>query len=419
MIDSRTKSLADYVNTGDRPIGQLAEDFLEVVVDMQARGHNNYRRVSLSGCKPTITMVGADGAAREMAFFASNDYLNLTQHPRTKAAGIAAVEKYGSGAGSVPLLGGTLDLHIELEQKVAAFKGCEDAILFSNGFGSNCGSLQALLGENGCAVCDVLVHASLLDGCKNSQLEFFRHSDMDSLEFALAKAAKKSKNIIVICDGVYSMDGDIAPLDQICDRAHAAGALVLVDEAHATGVIGANGRGTPEHFGLEGKVDLVAGTFSKAIGSVGGFIASNKAIINYLRYYARSYMFSTAITPQATASISASLDVIQDEPQLREALWHNINRFRDGLIAMGVDFGNAQTAIFPIITGDDLKVREMCRECHEHGIYVNPVVYPAVQRRLARLRFSLMCNHTDEQLDDALNFLEYLNGKYQFVKAKK
>ena len=416
MFDSSNSSLADFVNKGDRPIAELAGEFYETTQDMTQRGHHNYRRVSLSGSQPTITVREGDGTVHDMSYFASNDYLNLTRHPKTIAAGIAAVEKYGAGAGSVPLLGGTLDLHVELENKVAKFKGCEAAILFSNGFGSNAGSLSALLGPDGCAVCDLLVHASLIDGCKDSHIEFFMHNDMNSLERALEKAKARYKNIVVVVDGVYSMDGDICRLDTICELAHQSGALVLVDEAHATGVIGANGRGTPEHFNLEGKVDLVAGTFSKGIGSVGGFIASNKELINYLYFYARSYMFSTAITPQATASISAALDVIQQEPQLREALWNNIRYFREGLDNIGFDLGNAQTAIFPIVVGDDYKVKEMCRECHEHGIYVNPVLYPAVRKRQARLRFSLMCNHTREQLDDALNFLDYLNGKYEIVQ---
>nr|MDD6336573.1 aminotransferase class I/II-fold pyridoxal phosphate-dependent enzyme [bacterium] len=415
MLDSTKYSLADFQNKGDEPIAELAKRFYEMPEDYRRRGHMNYRRVALTGSGNYITVQEPDGRVHEMSYFASNDYLNLTRHPRTIAAGRAALEKYGSGAGSVPLLGGTFDIHVELEKKVAAFKGCEDALLFSNGFGSNCGSISALLGDNGCAVCDMLVHASLLDGCKNGHIEFFLHNDMKSLEHALAKVKDKYKNILVIVDGVYSMDGDIAKLDQICDLAHAVGAIVVVDEAHATGVIGEHGRGTPEYFGLEGKVDVVAGTFSKAIGSVGGFMASSKEIINYLRFYARSYMFSTAITPQATASISAALDIIQDEPELRAKLWENIRYFRAGLDAMGLNLGDAQTAIFPIIVGDDLKVKEMCRECHEHGIYVNPVLYPAVRKRLARLRFSLMCTHTKEQLDDALNFLEYLRDKYEVV----
>jgi glycine C-acetyltransferase len=376
----------------------------------------NYRRVCLNGSAPVVTVVEPDGKIKDMLYFASNDYLNLTKHPRTIAAGIAACEKYGSGAGSVPLLGGTLDIHIELEKKLAAFKGCEAALAYSNGFGSNAGSLVALLGESGCAICDMLVHASLIDGCKGSNIEFFKHNDMASLEMVLKRTKDKYRNRIVVVDGVYSMDGNIVPLDKVCDLAHAYGAIVLVDEAHATGVIGANGKGTPEHFNIEGKVDIVAGTFSKAIGSVGGFMASSKEIINYLQCYSRNYMFSTAITPQATASISASLDIIQDEPELRRDLWRNINHFRKGLETIGVDLGNAQTAIFPIIVGDDLKVKEMCRECHENGIYVNPVVYPAVQKRLARLRFSLMCNHTIEQLDKTLDFVEYLAKKYEVVK---
>lgn len=412
MIDSRKYSLADYANTGDVNLTELTDKFYEFTTDFNDRKHLNYRRISLTGSAPVVTILDADGTEKDMLFFASNDYLNLTRHPRTIAAGVAACQKYGSGAGSVPLLGGTLDIHKELEEKVARFKGCEAAIIFTNGFGSNCGSLAALLGQKGCAICDMLAHASLLDGCRGSNLEYFKHNDMASLEMVLKKTKDKYINRIVVVDGVYSMDGDIAHLDEIVRLAHAYGALVLVDEAHATGVIGANGRGTPEHFGIEGKVDIVAGTFSKAVGCVGGFIASTHKIINYLYYFARTYMFSTALTPQSVASILAALDVIETEPNLRADLWKNINHFQAGLSTMGLNTGNAQTAIFPIIVGDDMKVREMCRECHENGIYVNQVLYPAVQKRLARLRFSLMCNHTIEQLDFTLNFIEYLAKKY-------
>lgn len=190
------------------------------------------------------------------------------------------------------------------------------------------------------------------------------------------------------------MDGDIAPLDQIVEIAHAYGAFVMVDEAHATGVIGKNGRGTPEHCNVEGKVDIVAGTLSKALGAVGGFIATNKELVNYLHFYSRAYMFSTAPTPQATASLIEALNVIEEEPELRQRLWDNIRYFRENLLKLGFNIGNQQTAIFPIIIGDDYKVKEMCRELHEAGIYVNPVFYPAVPRRLSRIRISLTAGHT-------------------------
>ncbi|MCL1874153.1 MAG: aminotransferase class I/II-fold pyridoxal phosphate-dependent enzyme [Clostridiales bacterium] len=416
-MDSRNFSLMDFMNKGPQDIMDLAGRFEGFQQDLFERRHLNYRRVSLDGSQPVMRVLDPyDGREREMLYFASNDYLNLTRHPKMIAAGQEALEKYGAGAGSVPLLGGTLDIHVELEKKVAAFKGCQAALVFSSGFGSNCGAIAALLGEEGIAILDTLVHASIIDGCDGKKTKFFRHNDMSSLESVLKRLAGRPVTKLIILDGVYSMDGDIAKLDQIVDLAHQYGALVMVDEAHATGVIGANGRGTPEHFGIEGKVDIVAGTCSKAIGVVGGFVASSQPIIEYLYYYARSYMFSTAPTPQAVASIAAALDIIQEEPRLRQKLWQNINYFRQGLLDLGVNLGNAETAIFPIIIGDDYKVKELCRELHENNIYVNPVFYPAVPSRLARVRFSLMQGHSREHLDQALSVLEHLLKKYECLK---
>jgi glycine C-acetyltransferase len=415
-IDSTKYSLADFLNKGDKDIDEITREFYEYCKDTYELKHLNYKRVSLDGSGPVMRVVDPwTREEREMIYFASNDYLNLTRHPRTIAAGMRALEKYGTGAGSVPLLGGTLDIHMELEKRVAEFKGCEAAIIFTNGFGSNAGTVAALLGEKGVAILDMLVHASIIDGSNGKNIEFFKHNDMNSLEKVLKKVENKHKTKIVMVDGVYSMDGDIAHLDKIVELAHRYGALVMVDEAHATGVLGKNGRGTPEHFGIEGKVDIVAGTFSKAVGVVGGFIASTREIITYLYFYARSYMFSTAQTPQTTASIIEALNVIEEEPELRQKLWDNIYYFRSGLKDIGVNTGNSETAIFPIIVGNDLKVKDMCKELHEAGIYVNPVLYPAVPRRLARLRFSLMATHKKEHLDKALNMVEYLAQKYEVI----
>ncbi|WAM33500.1 aminotransferase class I/II-fold pyridoxal phosphate-dependent enzyme [Caldicellulosiruptor morganii] len=416
MIDTTKFSLADFVKSADKNIMELAKEFWEYKEDYVRRRHYQYRRVSITGSGPTMKIIDHyTGEIKEMINLASNDYLNLTKHPRTIKAGIEAVKKYGTGAGSVPLLGGTLDIHVELEKKLAKFKGCEDALIYTSGYGSNLGTISAILHENDVAILDMYVHASIIDGCRNTNVEFFRHNNMDSLEKVLKKVKDKYNTKLVIVDGVYSMDGDIAPLDQIVEIAHAYGAFVMVDEAHATGVIGKNGRGTPEHCNVEGKVDIVAGTLSKALGAVGGFIATNKELVNYLHFYSRAYMFSTAPTPQATASLIEALNVIEEEPQLRQKLWDNIRYFRENLLKLGFNIGNQQTAIFPIIIGDDYKVKEMCRELHEAGIYVNPVFYPAVPRRLSRIRISLTAGHTKEHLDRTLDVLEHLGKKYGII----
>ena len=416
-MDSIKYSLADFYDIADMDMVDRAKHFSDYYEDIRKKHHAQYRRVSISGSGPTMRIVDPyTGIEKEMIYMASNDYLNLTRHPRTINAGRKALEKYGKGAGSVPLLGGTLDIHMKLEKKIASFKGCEDSIIYTNGFGANCGTLPALLRENDVAILDMLVHASIIDGCKCTHVEHFRHNNMNSLEKVLQKCKEKYRTKLVVVDGVYSMDGDIAKLDEIVAIAHHYGAYVMVDEAHATGVIGANGKGTPEHFGIEGKVDIVAGTFSKALGVVGGFIASSKEIIEYLHFYSRPYMFSTAQTPQTAGSLIEAMNVIEEEPELRKNLWRNIAYFKKNLVNLGFNLGNSETAIFPIIIGDDVKVRELCREMHEKGIYVNPVQYPAVSKKLSRVRMSLMCNHTKQHLDHVLEVLELLGKKYKLIK---
>lgn len=415
-LDLDKASLYDFIDIDDADIMQRAKIFNEYAAHIRETQHDYYRRISFDGSGPIINIYDQySKSPKQMIYLASNDYLNLTRHPRTIKAGMEALERYGTGAGSVPLLGGTFDIHVNLEQKIAKFKGCEDALLYTSGFGSNAGSLLGLLQEKDVAILDMLVHASIIDGCAGTNTKYFKHNNLKSLESILAKAQKEYRTKLVIVDGVYSMDGDIAPLDKICELAHQYGAYVMVDEAHATGVIGANGKGTPEHFGIEGKVDIVAGTFSKGMGAVGGFVASKRELIELLHYYSRAYMFSTAPTPQVVGSLTEAIDVIQDEPQLRQNLWKNIHYFKKNLLDLGFDIGNSQTAIFPIIIGDDYKVKEACRMLHENGIYVNLVLYPAVPRRLSRLRMSLMTNHTKEHLDKTLDVLETVGKKLNII----
>jgi glycine C-acetyltransferase len=418
-LDFSKASLIDFLDIEDSNLFERAEIFADFVGYLHDTNHHFYRRVSTTGSGATVSIQDkCSGLEREMIFMASNDYLNLTKHPRTIQAGVDAVLKYGSGAGSVPLLGGTLDIHIELEEKIAKMKGCEAAILYSSGFGSNCGTLLAMLKEKDLAILDMYVHASIIDGCANTNVKYFKHNDLESLEHIL-KSNMNFRTKFVIVDGVYSMDGDIAPLDKIVELAHQYNAYVMVDEAHASGVIGATGKGTPEHFNIEGKVDVVAGTFSKGLGSVGGYICGSKKLINLLHYYSRSYMFSTAMTPQSAASLVAAIDVIQEEPAIRAKLWDNINYFKSNLLQLGFNIGNAQTAIFPVIIGDDFKVRETCRILDEMGIYANPVQYPAVPRKLSRIRFSLMSAHTRDHLDKTLNTMEHIKKVLKITETSQ
>ncbi len=415
-INLDNASLFDFLDIENADLIGRAKLFNEYANHTRKLKHDYYRRISYNGSSPVMEVYDQySNSKKQMIYMASNDYLNLTKHPRTIEAGIKALKKYGTGAGSVPLLGGTLDIHVELEKKIAKFKGCQNAILYTSGYGANSGSLLGLLNEKDIAIMDRLVHASIIDGCKNTNVKFFKHNSLKALELILRNCQNKYRTKLVIVDGVYSMDGDIAPLDKIVELAHHYGAYVMVDEAHATGVIGENGKGTLEHFSLEGKVDIVSGTFSKALGTVGGFVAASEELIELLHFYSRAYMFSTAPTPQVTGSLIESLNVIVEEPVLREKLWENINYFRKNLLNLGFNIGNSETAIFPIIIGDDYKVKEACKMLHEYGIYSNLVLYPAVPRNLSRLRLSLMASHTKEHLDKTLNSLEFIGKKLNII----
>lgn len=419
-IDSDGKNLADFIDLPEpsEDIFDKTIPFYAFMNDITAKQYNHWQRELVGPSENRVKIYDRyTGKTREMIMMASNNYLGLTTHPKVVQAGIEAQKEYGAGAGSVPLLGGYNDLHRKLEEKLAKFKGCEDAMIFTSGYTSNVGIVSALVRSNDVALNDRLNHASIIDGCRLSggTLRTFKHNDMESLEKALKYCRKRYKGILVIVDGVFSMDGDIAKLPEIVALARQYGARVMIDEAHASGVIGENGRGTPEHFHMEGEIDIVAGTLSKALGGVGGFVASTKEVINYLRFYARSYMFSTAMPPATAASLIAAIDVIENEPELRQKLWYNINYMTSNLRKLGFDLGNAETAIIPIIISDEEKLRKVSRYIHEAGIFVNSVYYPAVPKGLSRLRLSLMATHTQEDLDTTLNVIEDAARKFDII----
>jgi len=403
----------------DRDILAKTHPFYEFTDELSAYEFHHWSRVLTSPSEHRVKIRDPyTNTIREMVMMASNNYLGLTTHPLVVEAAQKALEKYGVGAGSVPLLGGTLDLHKELEHKLAKMKGCEDAIIFTSGYSSNVGCVSALVRNGDVAINDRLNHASIIDGCRLSGGAFrtFKHNDLAHLEKVLRSAEEQGcLGKLIIVDGVFSMDGDITNLPGIKSLADRYNARLMIDEAHATGVIGENGRGTPEHFKMEGKIDLVAGTLSKALGGVGGFVASSKEVVNYLRFYARSHMFSTALPPATAAALCAAIDVIQEEPALRKKLWSNINYMITNLKQLGFNLGNAETAIIPIIVGDDLLLKKMSKEVHQAGIFVNSVYYPAVPKKLSRLRLSLMATHTQEDLDDTLAVMERVGRKYGLI----
>lgn len=345
---------------------------------------------------------------RELLMFASNNYLGLTTHPKVKAAAAAALEKFGAGAGSVRLLGGTFGIHEELERRLAAFKGTQSAIVYSSGYVSNLATLSTLLNKNeDIAIIDERIHASLVDGLRFAQIPFrvFSHNDMADLEAKLSASQDKG-NLLIIVDGVYSMDGDVANLPAIKALAEQYRALIMVDDAHGSGVMGPQGRGTPEYFGLHGKIDIVQGTLSKGLGGIGGFAAGPADLIDYLKHTARGFVFSAALPPSNCAGLIAAMDVIENEPFWITRLHENAKLMRQGLQQLGFDTGNSVSAVIPVIVGEELAAYQLARALHAMDVYVSPVAYPAVKKGAARLRVSVMATHSVEDILKALSAFE-------------
>lgn len=344
---------------------------------------------------------------REMLMFASYSYLGLIGHPRINAAAKAAIDKYGTGTHGVRLLAGTLDLHYELEQTIADFKHAEAAITYSSGYATNLAAISTLVGRHDVVICDKYDHASIIDGCQLSgaELRRFRHNDMNHLEDLLKKAAGRQTKLVVV-DSVFSMDGDIIDLPHTAELCQQYGAWLMVDEAHSVGVLGKTGRGIEEYFGLDDVVDVKMGTLSKTIPSVGGYVAGKKELINLMRHASRAYIFSAAIPPAQTAAAKEAFQVILDEPERIRQLQANTDLFINGLKQMGYDTMVTETAIVPVLCGQDELAFELTRICQQRDIFVLPVVSPAVPAGLARLRATVTAGHTTQEIERALGVLE-------------
>ena len=347
------------------------------------------------------TEVLVDG--KRVLNLSSNNYLGLTTHPRLKQAMVAATEKWGAGSGAVRTIAGTMAIHEELEARLADFKHTEASLVFQSGFTANLGVLQTLVGEGDVIISDELNHASIIDGIRLSKAErsIFKHRDMDDLERHLEKHREKRVKLVVT-DGVFSMDGDIAPLPAIVERAESFGALIMVDDAHASGVLGKNGRGTVNHFGLDGRVDLQMGTLSKAIGVLGGYVASALSVREFLTYRARPFLFSTSHPPGVAAACIAALDVLLEEPQRIERLWKNTSRFKQGLRSLGFETGPSETPITPVIVGKGAAAMELSDRLFQRGVFAQGIGYPTVPEGRARVRTIVTSAHTEGQLDRAL-----------------
>ena len=359
---------------------------------------------------PEITMNG-----RRMIMVGSNNYLGLTNHPKVKEAAIEAIRKYGTGCAGSRFLNGTLDIHVQLEEKLGRFMRKEAALIFSTGFQVNLGVISALVGKDDVVIIDKMDHASIIDGCRLSfgEIRKFRHNDMADLERVLGEYEYRDKLIVV--DGVFSMEGDIAHLPDIVELAKKYGARLMVDDAHGIGVLGKTGRGTAEHFGLEDKVDLIMGTYSKSLASIGGFISGSADVIHYIKHLARSLIFSASPPPASVAAVSAAVDIIENEPERREQLWKNTTKMLNGFKNLGFRTGHSQTPIIPVIVGEDEKAFLMGMMLQEEGVFANVAVTPAVPSGMALIRTSYMATHTDEQLDAVLNAFEKVGKKLGLI----
>lgn len=363
------------------------------------------------------TVVNING--KKVLMFGSNSYLGLTNHPKVKEAAKQAIEKYGTGCAGSRFLNGTLDIHIKLEERLAEFVGKEAALVYSTGFQVNLGVVSSITGRNDYILLDSLDHASIIEG---SRLSFskvikFEHNNMKSLESKLLLCDKDKLKLIVV-DGVFSMEGDIANLPEIVKLAEKYNAAIMVDDAHGIGVLGKNGSGTASHFGLTDKVDLIMGTFSKSLASLGGFIASDKYTINYLKHNSRSLIFSASITPASAAAVLAALEIMESEPERIQHLWDLTHYAHKAFREMGFDIGKTQTPIIPLYIRDNIKALTLTQRLLEEGIFVNPVVSPAVPKEDSLIRFSLMATHTFDQLNEALEKIEKVARKLDILKTQ-
>ena len=405
---SENFSLRDFLPLPDQGLDAQVAAFSHHYRLAAEHGELLYMR-ELQGPADAVVSVAdpATGAAREMIMLGSNNYLGLANHPAVKSAVKDAVDAYGIGCGGPPLLNGTSRLHRELERQLAALKGCDDAVLFTSGFLANVGWVTALLRPQDVVIYDEYSHASLFDAIKLARCksQFFAHNDMQELEAILASTRQRAPqaNLVVSVEGVYSMDGDLAPLPEVralCDR---FGAWLMVDDAHGTGVMGATGAGTAEHFGVH-RVEVAMGTFSKAFGTAGGFIAGSQALIDYLRFFARSHMFSAALPHPVVASVLAGLQVMREEPWRRERLHENAAYLAEGLRGLGLAI-DYESAILPLIVPAGVDLRALTRRVHEEGLFVNAIEAPAVPADAQRLRLSLMATHDRAHLDRAIEVL--------------
>ena len=374
----------------------------KVVEGLLGAGVYPYFRIIASGQDPVVTMDG-----KRVIMLGSNNYLGLTNHPEIKEAAARALETYGTGTAGSRFLNGTLDIHVELEEKLAEFMQCDAALTFSTGFQVNLGVISSLVGRRDVVILDNLDHACILDGARLSfgRVLKYAHNDMDALEERL-RSVGDDRSALIAVDGVFSMEGDLADLPGIAALKRKFGARLMVDDAHGVGVMGKHGRGTAEHFGVEDEADLVMGTFSKSLAAVGGFVAGDRTVIDFVKHHARSLMFSASPPPASVASVIKALEVIEREPERRQRLWENTDYMKREFTRMGFDTGDSESPVIPLLVGEDMTAFKMTILLQEEGVFANPVVSPAVPPGRAMIRTSYMATHTRDHLDRALEAIQ-------------
>jgi glycine C-acetyltransferase len=359
-------------------------------------------RVLESACEPVSKVDG-----REVINLASNNYLGLADHPKLVEAAVEAAKKYGAGSGAVRTISGTMSLHMELERRIAEFKKVEACVVFQSGFAANAGTVSAILGPDDHIISDALNHASIIDGCRLSRakIHVFPHKDTGAAEKIAQELSGKPGHKLLITDGVFSMDGDIGPLPALVQIAERYGAIMMIDDAHSSGVLGRNGRGTVDHFGLHGRVDIQVGTLSKAIGVLGGYVCGSRDLIDFLYHRARPFLFSTSHPPSVAASCIAAFDILDNEPERIENLWNNTRYFKAELNRAGFNTGDSETPITPVMVGEAKTAHEFSRRLFENGLFATGIGFPTVPEGKARIRTIVTATHTREMLDRALEIL--------------
>jgi len=409
----------DFINIEGRNIYESAAHFQMFIDQMDNEKANAFDLTTTTATGANVKIIDRYSGKELIAkSFVSSNYLGMNMHPKVKEAAKNVIDEYGVGTSTTPLIGGYLDIHLELETKIAQMHGKEAALTYSSGFAANVGVAQFLFNKSDLAIVDTFIHASMYDGLANTNIKIFGHNDLRYLEMVLEKSKGRYRNMVVIVDGVYSQDGDLPKLQEICELAKQHGAYIFLDDAHGVGVLGKNGHGTCDHFNLEDEVDIITGTLSKAIGAIGGYVAGSAQLIKYLRHLSRPSIFSASLPPSVTAAASRAIDVFSEEPQIIRTLWDNTNYARKILNDNGFDLGRSESPIIPIMVRDDMKAKIIARKLLENGVYIIPATYPAVKLRDSRLRMNISATHTKADIDFFCEKLNLIDEEIKFKMLK-